>query len=147
VSSGGVPKVAEVLRFEDIHIGMSASFVVTVVSSMLEIFGTICGDFNPLHVDAEYAHSIGHPGPVVYGMLTSSFYSRLVGMHIPGKHALLQQIEVGFTAPVYIGDILTVEGYVSGIHESVQQIEIKASITNQTRKQISTAKIKAGMYA
>jgi len=147
VSSAHELQVAEVLRFEDVRIGMSASFKVNITRSMIEAFGSICGDFNPLHVDVEYAQSIGHTGPVAYGMLTSSFYSRLVGMHIPGKYALLQQIEVSFTAPVYIGDVLTVSGYVSSIHESVKQIEIKGTITNQIEKQISRAKIKSGVYA
>ena len=136
-----------VLHFEDIYLGMSAFFSVNVTSIMLKTFSKLSGDFNPLHVDLEYAQKKGHPGLVVHGLLTSSLYSRLVGMNIPGKFALLQSIEVKFTAPVYIGDLLKVEGSIINIHESVQQIEIEAHITNQAKRQISKASIKVGLYA
>lgn len=143
--SGG--SSARVIHFDEISLGYSESFVVTITETMVEAFGMISGDMNPLHIDAWYAQSVGHPAPIVYGMLTASFYSRLVGMYIPGKLALLQQIEVSFKSPVYIGDALTVEGVVSNIHESVHQIEIKANIFNQNMQKVSQAKIRVGMYA
>ena len=139
--------VAKDLRFSDIHLGMSASFFVMIDADMVRCFAMISGDFNPLHTDAEYARSVGHPGPVVFGMLTASFYSRLVGMFLPGKYALLQQIEVGYTLPVYVGDQLMVEGEVVDLHESVRQVEIRARILNQSLERVSRAKINIGMYA
>jgi 3-hydroxybutyryl-CoA dehydratase len=147
VTASQVNLQARVLNFDEVQVGLSTTFVVTITEAMLLAFGGISGDLNPLHVDAAYAQSVGHPTPVVYGMLTASFYSQLVGMHLPGKHALLQQVEVGFTAPVYVGDLLKVEGVVADVHESVRQIEIKASISNQHTQQVSRAKIRVGMYA
>jgi len=134
-------------EFSDMVPGVTASFSVTVSNEMLESFGVMSGDLNPLHTDIEYAGRFGHPSKVVYGMLTASFYSRLVGMHLPGRLALLQQIDTSFSAPVYVGDCLTVQGCVAAAHESVRQVEIRASVVNQDGKTVSRAKIKTGMYA
>lgn len=138
---------AKVFLFEDIRNGQSTSFTKTITQEMVDAFAALTGDHNPLHVDVSYARELGHPSPVVFGLLTASLYSRLVGMHLPGKFSLLHQVDVSFKSPVYVGDLLTVTGEVSDVHESVRQIEIKAAIYNQDMKKVSVGKIKVGMYA
>lgn len=131
--------------FSDIEVGLTQSFNRIIDESMITKFMEISGDINPMHIDREYALSKGYKDRVVYGMLTSTFYSTLVGVYIPGKYALLHGIEIQFSKPVFIGDILTVEGKVSFINEAYQQIEIKAVIKNQDGLKISKATIKAGV--
>jgi 3-hydroxybutyryl-CoA dehydratase len=138
---------AKALHFDEICVGHAESFFVTVTGAMMEAFGAISGDINPLHVDVEYAKSVGHPRQVVYGILTASFYSRLAGMYIPGKYCLLQRVDLSFTHPVYIDDVLKIEGEVSKVHESVRRIEIKARASNQSMREVSRATIWAGLYA
>jgi acyl dehydratase len=88
---------------------------------------------------------MGYPGRVVYGLLTSSFYSTLVGVYLPGKYCLLQGLDIQFSKPVYIGEHLAISGKVTYINEAYRQIEIKANITNQNNVKISRAKIKVGV--
>ena len=83
---------------------------------------------------------------MVYGMLTASFYSTLVGMYLPGKHALLQEVCTSFIAPVFPGDNLTVYGKVSAIHLDLRFIEIRANITNQLGEKVSRAKLRTGVH-
>ena len=78
-------------------------------------------------------------------MLTSSFFSTLVGVYLPGKYCLLQGIDIQFSKPVYIDDILTITGKVSYINEAYKQIEIKAIIINQDNEKVSKATIKVGV--
>lgn len=111
----------------------------------LKKFVEISGDHNPLHTDEAYAKSKGYPSEVVHGLLSSSLYSSLVGLYLPGKYALLHSINISFEKPVFCGDELTVAGEVTYINEAYQQIEIKASITNQNHVRVSSAKIKAGL--
>ena len=123
-------------KFSDIGIGLEERFSVQVDSSKLDKFLEISGDMNPLHVDSEYAKSKDFVDRVVYGMLTSSFYSTLVGVYLPGKYCILQGVDIQFSKPVYINDILTITGKVDYINESYKQIEIKAVITNQENKKV-----------
>ena len=132
-------------KFVDINVGLEESFSVRVNSEKLDKFLKISGDINPLHTDAEYSKSKGFSDRVVYGMLTSSFFSTLVGVYLPGKYCILQGVDIQFSKPVYIDDILTITGKVSYINEAYKQLEIKAVIINQDNKKVSKATIKVGV--
>ena len=132
-------------KFSDLYVGIEQSFEVTIVPSMLEKFLEISSDINPLHLDETYAQEKGFDSRVVYGLLTSSFYSTLVGVYLPGKYCILQGIDIQFSKPVYINDSLTVTGKISYINDAYKQIEIKATIINQTGKKVSKATIKTGI--
>jgi len=129
----------------DIKEGLTESFEVTITEDMMEKFLSISADTNPLHVDANYAKERGFKDRVVYGLLTSSFYSTLAGVYLPGKYCILQGADIQFSKPVFIGDTLHVSGKVHYINEAYKQLEIKATITNQDNKKISKATIKTGL--
>ena len=73
-------------RFEDLKIGQTESFTVTVTEKMMQSFLFLSGDENPLHTDPDFAMKQGYRDKVVYGLLTTSFISRLVGVLLPGKY-------------------------------------------------------------
>lgn len=123
-------------KFEELSVGMTESFKVSITEAMLDAFKGITGDVNPLHNDEEFAKAKGHPGRVAYGMLTASFLSTLAGVYIPGERSLIQQVETKFAKPVYIGDELTVTGEITELVESVQRLELKVTITNQDGKKV-----------
>lgn len=131
-------------HFNDIKIGLEEKFQVKVTQEMQDSFAKLSGDYNPLHIDREFAKANGHPDVVVYGMLTASFYSRLVGMYIPGKYALFQECKVAFNLPVYVNDFLEVTGKVTEIDEVFKRITIKANIINESGKKVSKAKLVVG---
>ena len=130
--------------FEELSIGQSESFEVTVTAEMMDSFLKISGDINPLHNDKNFAEEQGYADRVVYGLLTTSFISKLVGVLLPGEKCLLQGIEVKYLRPVYIGDTLLVTGIVDELHESVQRASIKVSISNQDNKKVVKGKAEVG---
>lgn len=79
--------------YEQIAEGHTESFQVTLTEEMMEQFLRITGDVNPLHRDAAYARTRHYADKVVYGMLTSSFYSTLAGVYLPGKYSLIHSVE------------------------------------------------------
>ena len=131
-------------RFEDLKVGKEEYFTVTVTEGMMEQFLDLSGDTNPLHNDKEFALSQGYQDKVVYGLLTTSFISKLVGVLLPGKYCLLQGIDVKYSRPVYVGDILIVKGIVDELHESVQRCTIKVEIQNQDEKKVVKGKVEVG---
>ena len=128
-----------------IKIGLKQQFVADITQEKLNAFTFLSGDINPLHTNEEHAKKCVHPGVVVYGMMTASLYSTLVGVYLPGKNALLQDIETRFSRPVFIGDILSIEGEVVEVHKTLKRIEIKATIRNQHGKIVSRARIHSGI--
>lgn len=132
-------------KYEELQIGQAVEFSRIITDNMMEGFRQISGDENPLHVSDDFACQKGFPKRVVYGMLTSSLYSCLGGVYIPGENCLLQSVHADFISPVFIGDTLTVHGMIKEKYDSVKQIVIKAEIRNQDGKKVSKAIIKAGV--
>lgn len=131
--------------YEELAVGQTAEFSRKITTEMMDKFCEISGDVNPLHKEASFAKDKGYPGRVVYGMLTSSMYSCLGGVYIPGENCLLQSVHADFLTPVFIGDTLTCTGKIVEKNDSVRQVVIKAVIRNQDGKKVSRAKIEAGV--
>jgi len=129
---------------EDKNNCTKAQFEVIVTEEMMQKFYEISGDNNPLHIDDEFAREMNFNGRVVYGMLCASFYSKLAGVYLPGKYCILLSVDSAFRAPVFIGDKLSVEGFVKQKHETTRVIEVSARIVNQDGKKVGKAKILAG---
>jgi acyl dehydratase len=108
-------------------------------------FLSLSGDLNPLHMDASFARSQGFRDRVFYGLGTSALLSKLVGVYLPGRRALLQGVEVTYHNPVFEGDILTVFGEISEVHQVLKFIRVSAKITNQSGVKISKAAIQVGV--
>jgi 3-hydroxybutyryl-CoA dehydratase len=132
--------------WDDLQVGLRHAFEVALTAEMMEGFAALSGDSNPLHVDGAYAASAGFRGPVAFGLLTSAFYSRLVGVHLPGRYALLHGIDVDFVSPAYAGDTLTVSGEIVYRTEAYRRLDLRGRIENQDGKVVSRAKIRVGLH-
>jgi 3-hydroxybutyryl-CoA dehydratase len=133
--------------WDDLAVGMKHEFEATFTEQMVSWYAQLSGDLNPLHVDREYAQGAGFHAPVLFGMMTSSLYSQLVGVYLPGKFALLEGIDLDFNSPAFAGDKLIVSGELVFKSESFRRIEIKARIRDEKRKLVSKAIIRVGLHA
>ncbi len=131
--------------YEDISIGQKESFSVTVREEDLLAFKSITGDINPLHNDDEYARHKGMEARVAYGMLTASYLSTLAGVYLPGERSLIHTVEIKMSAPVYMGDELTVTGEVTEKNDTFRLIVVKAVINNKEGKKVLKAKLQIGV--
>lgn len=132
-------------KFNEISIGQSEHFHVEITQEMMTTFENLTGDINPLHTDIEYAKSMNYKEKVVYGMLTSSMVSTLAGVYLPGKYSLIHQVEINFINPVYIGDILKIQGTVKTMDERFHTITLKIDIFNQDGKKVTRGKMRIGV--
>ena len=126
--------------FDEIELGMQKSFKVDISKNMLDVFGRDTGDYNPLHMSEEYASSTSFKKRVCSGMFLSSFFSRLVGMYLPGKHALHISQSLNFVNPCFIGETITVEGKVIDKSPATKTIKLETTITNESGKRIIDGK-------
>ena len=133
-------------KFNELTIGQSHTFQNVILEEHVSAFSKVSGDFNPLHMDASYARSRGYKDRVVFGMLVASLLSQLVGMYLPGENALLHEVQTSFLKPVFIGDILSVHGRITELHENFRQLELQVNIVNQDGVKVVRAKIKAGCH-
>ena len=122
------------LKFEEISIGQKVCFDVQISKEMVEKFAELSGDHNPLHMDESYAKNSQFKQRISHGMLLGSFFSQLVGMHIPGKKCLYLSQNLNFHNPCYINDEISVEGIVKEKSNSTKMLEIETTIRNKKNK-------------
>ena len=120
--------------FNEIQIGLEHHFEITIDKKLVEDFAKISGDFNPLHMNEQYSKQTKFKKRVCHGMLLASFFSRLVGMYLPGKNALYFSQNLNFIEPCFIGDSIVVKGEISDKSEATKMIKIKTTIKNIKEK-------------
>ncbi|WP_100183496.1 MaoC family dehydratase [Candidatus Nitrosotenuis aquarius] len=122
------------MTFESIKLGQTVQFEIKIDEITLNDFAKLSGDYNPLHMDDDYAKSTKFEKRVCHGMLLASYLSRLVGMHLPGKNALYFSQTLNFRLPCFIDDQIVIKGEVIEKHETTKIITLKTTIANQTGK-------------
>lgn len=132
-------------EYTDLYIDMEESFKVVVTEEMMSAFAGITGDYNPLHTDRQFAENKGFNDKVVYGMLTASFLSTLAGMYLPGERSIIQNVDISFAKPVFIGDELEITGKIAELNDCVRQMVLKVVIKNQEDKKVVRGKMKIGI--
>lgn len=120
--------------FDEIDIGLTKEFQITITESMVNNFANVSGDFSPIHIDEEYAKTTSFGKRVVHGMLLASFLSRVDGMYLPGKHALYFSQNLEFHNPCFINDKIKISSIVIDKSESTKILKIESKITNQNDK-------------
>jgi len=73
------------------------------------------GDFNPIHVDENFAKMAGLPGIIVHGLCTMAFTSKVVIDKLCGGDPVkLKRLRVRFTRPVLPGQVITTKVWSDG---------------------------------
>jgi len=122
-------------RFEDIQVGDKATFSKTMTESDIFAFSAITGDFNPLHVNAEFARDSLFKQRVVHGMLTAGLIDQTL-TNVGGAGNIHLSQFVKFTAPVFIGDTVTVTSEVVSRDAAKNRVTVKSTVTNQGGKTV-----------
>ena len=124
------------LTYEDIQIGDSANFSKTISEFDIYQFAGLTGDFNPMHMNKEFAATTFFEDRIAHGLLTGSFISTVLGMKLPGPNSIYLSQSFKFTAPVKIGD--TIHAIVKVIEKQDEKkfIKLKTEVWNQHNKMV-----------
>lgn len=115
----------------DLSVGDSAQSSKTVTETDVALFAAISGDFNPVHMDAEYAKTTPFGARVAHGPLTLALCAGLLGMELPGVGTVAVSNHIDYKAPVYIGDTVTTRLTVSELDADRNRATIAITWTKQ----------------
>jgi 3-hydroxybutyryl-CoA dehydratase len=127
-----VSEKAAKYKFDDIEVGLKKQFKVTVTEFMAREFAKLSGDYTPLHMDEEYGKTTSFNRRICHGLLLTSFFSRLIGMHLPGENALCLSHLIKYISPCFINDEIVVEGVVLSKSNATRIITLKTTIANSS---------------
>lgn len=84
-------------------VGYSKVYDYKITQDMILKFAEVTGDYNPIHVDEEYAKKTKFGKCIAHGMLMGGFFSRCLVETFGGNGIYLGQ-DMKFTNPVFVGD-------------------------------------------
>ena len=119
------------LMYEDIHVGDKDSFTKTITEYDIVQFARLTGDFNPVHLDPEYAKTTPFKERIAHGILSGSIISTVLGMRLPGPNTIYLSQNFKFLAPVKIGDTIKANVEVVEKRDDKKIIKLKTQVTNQ----------------
>ena len=128
-----ISKIAQ-YSLDDIELGLTKKFRVKVTETLVNEFAKITGDYSPIHMEEAYAGTTKFKQRISHGMLVGSFFSRLVGMHLPGKNGLLLSYSIKHLLPCFLDQEIVVEGIVTEKSTSTRIITLKATVTDSSGK-------------
>lgn len=92
--------------FDDLEVGMTATYTKTVSGDDIKLFAIMSGDTNPLHLDEEYAKTTQFGGCIAHGAMCAVIISAAVATQFPGPGSIYAGQEMRFKKPVRAGDTL-----------------------------------------
>jgi len=128
-------------------IGEEASLTRTIGEADVAAYARISGDENPIHLDETYAQGTRFGGRIVHGMLIAGLISAVLGNKLPGPGAIYLSQILRFTAPVRVGETVTVRVRVTEWDEIRGRITLLTEVVNQNGAIVITGEAKLVMSA
>jgi 3-hydroxybutyryl-CoA dehydratase len=122
--------------FDEIQLGESAQISKTITETDILLYAELTGDFNPMHVDAEFAKKTKFGERVAHGPISLGLIAPVIGMRLPGPGCILVSLTGNFHAPVKIGDTVTARAEVAEKIADKKTIRLVLSFTNQRGEEV-----------
>ncbi|MCJ8300642.1 MAG: MaoC family dehydratase, partial [Pseudomonadales bacterium] len=89
---------------EELTLDMQASIEKTITAADVQMFASLSGDNNPIHLDEEYAKTTSFGRCIVHGMFSAALISAVAGTKLPGPGGVYLSQELKFRKPIFIDD-------------------------------------------
>jgi 3-hydroxybutyryl-CoA dehydratase len=113
--------------FDAVTVGQTFTFRRTFTEGDVALFVGVTGDYNPFHIDEEFARASWFGRRNIPGLLTASMATHIGGM----IGFLATEMSFQFLKPVYVGDTITCVCTVAEKDEAQRQIRCTVTYTNQ----------------
>ena len=112
------------ITIEEIEMGMMRYLQKVVTDEDIQMFAEVSTDFNPVHMDDDYANDTIFEGRIAHGMLTAGLISAVIGEQLPGHGTVYMGQTLKFLAPVRPGDMVRAEVEVIGIDPAKRRVQL-----------------------
>ena len=109
-------------------------FVIT--DDVVHKFADFSLDFNPVHIDLDYAKSRGYSRQVSHGVIQLSYLSKMIGMDFPGPGAIWINQTAEWILPVLVGDTIEIVLTIKSRSYSTKILTLSVEIYNQNNKKV-----------
>lgn len=114
----------------------------TMDAETYQAYNRLVEELNPLHLDREYARSLGYRDIVVAGVYTFSFIPRMIE-NWTGADGRINTIDIRFHHPVYLNQTIFQTGWVADKRQTKEGglVEIEVQVKNEAAEIVTAAMV------
>ena len=117
------------MNTSELYEGMSLPGIKkTITQENINLYAEASQDFNPIHIDIEFAKQTPLGGTIAHGMLTLSYLSQMM-TDVFGRSWLSNGIlDIRFKTPARPGDTITISGKIIKIEKSENETTVNCEV-------------------
>ena len=115
----------------ELKIGDKFSTSKQITDEVVRKFAELSGDYNPIHLDEEFAAKTRFGRRIAHGMISGALISAVLGNEFKQRKIVYLSQTMKFIAPVFIDDTVTATATVAKIREDKKIVTLETVCTNQ----------------
>ena len=115
----------------NLKIGDKFSTGKQITDSVVRAFAELSGDFNPLHLDEEFAKTTRFGRRIAHGMISGALISAVLGYEFKERKIVYLSQTMKFVAPVFLDDTVTATATVTNIREDKSIVTLETVCSKQ----------------
>jgi acyl dehydratase len=108
-----------------------------VTQDQINAYAEASGDHNPIHVDPDFARSVGLPGTIAHGLLDMGILTEAVARWA-GGYEKVASVACRFSKPLLPGETVTCTGRVVDIDESTGLATLDVEAVSSSGERVLT---------
>lgn len=100
----------------------------TITQEQIERYAKASGDYNPIHIDEEFAATSQFGGRIAHGMLIAASISEMMTAAFQADWLNSGKLKLRFRAPVFPGDTIDTSGKIKGIRDVEDHREVTCTV-------------------
>ena len=113
---------------EDLHVGEHHTRDFHIDIETIEAFAKVSGDFNPIHMDEDFAKASPFKGRIAHGMLMAAYISASLSSYLPGVGAIYVSQTLKFKRAIRPGDDVTVHLDIIDINPKTAHVTLTTNV-------------------
>jgi acyl dehydratase len=115
----------------NLKVGDKFSTSKQITDAVVRAFAELSGDYNPIHLDEEFAAKTRFGKRIAHGMISGALISAVLGYELKDRKVVYLSQTLKFTAPVFIDDTVTATATVTNVREDKNIVTIETICANQ----------------
>ncbi len=115
----------------DLKIGDKFQTSKKITDEVVRKFAELSGDFNPIHLDEDFAATTRFGRRIAHGMMSGALISAVLGYEFKERKVVYLSQTMKFIAPVFLDDTVTATATVKKIREDKPVVTLETVCTNQ----------------
>jgi len=125
-----------ILNAMDLKIGDTFTTSKQITDDVIRKFAELSGDYNPIHLDEEFAAKTRFKKRIAHGMISGALISAVLGNEFKERKIVYLSQTMRFIAPVFVDDTITATATVKAIREDKPIITVETVCTNQNGEKV-----------